>query len=99
MCAKVFNMQPVTEMTTAMLVHIAENMTGSISRWLDMSVDERARQRKPGMASPDIAMTFSIPMCVIFLREINRRGIETGWEWLIEEFDAAMEEKNVRTSP
>lgn len=79
---------PVAEMTTALLVHLAENMCGSVIRWTELTPEEREKQPKPGMCSPSTALNvLTLPLLVVFLREIHSRGIETGWEWLVEMWD------------
>jgi hypothetical protein len=84
----------VESMSTVLLVTTAERMCASIQNWLDMTTDERAVQKTPGSASPNTFVGgIQLPLAVSFLREIHKRGIETGWEWLVEEFDLAMEEK------
>lgn len=80
--------KPIAEMSTALLVQLAENMTGNVIRWTEMTPEERVRQSKPGMASPSTALNcLTLPLLVAFLKEIHRRGIETGWEWLVEMWD------------
>lgn len=85
----------IKDMSTAVLVALAENQTRVIQEWLDMTPERRMQPgRSKGGLAVNVSMTVTIPLCVMFLREIHSRGIQTGWEWLVEVHDEATEARS-----
>jgi hypothetical protein len=80
------------DMTTAQLVAIAERQAVGVQAWLDMTPERRTQpgRSKDGIAV-NISMGVTIPMFIAFVKELHRRGIETGWEWFVQIWDEETE--------
>lgn len=71
-------------MSTALLLDTAERLCSGIVRGLEMEPIERKTPVKKGTSPEQMLCCLTIPLAVMHVSELQKRGIETGWEWLVE---------------
>lgn len=79
-------MTAVVDMPTAELLAVAQNTTAGLMRHIEGNPGDPKR-----IDPQTISAIFFLPMSVTFIRELERRGIDTGHAWLVEIYDEEME--------